>query len=99
MIDWNEFPPMPIIPSGQSTNTHLNKRSYAEVTKNDSRYNNTQPASIENNKLTLMRFLDEFKQTFNQLIQQNKQYSFEHANRIDKQAQIRHTSLRRALYK
>ena len=71
MIDWNEFPPMPIIPSGQSTNTHLNKRSYAEVTKNDSRYNNTQPASIENNKLTLMRFLDEFKQTFNQLIQQN----------------------------
>ena len=71
MIDWNEFPPMPIIPSGQSTNTHLNKRSYAEVTKNDSRYNNTQPASIDNNQLTLMRFLDEFKQMFNQLIQQN----------------------------
>jgi hypothetical protein len=70
--DCNGIPPMQAItPHGHPVNNHLDNRSYAEATKNTPKYHYTQPLPADNNPIPLINFLDEFKQMFHQLIQQN----------------------------
>lgn len=57
------------MPNMQPANTPVNTRSYADVTRNNTMDDNSHSMPIDDNQITVTKFLEEFKQMFNQLMQ------------------------------